>query len=574
VLGVRRETDASLEDVLSASLGLVYRILFVLYAEQRRLLPLPTPEYRARSLTTMVRWATDSLDRGRPLSSSYQATPRYEALLELFRRIEHGASELGLPAHGAGPFSSADRVGGFLDRHRLSDRGSARVLAALARPGGALVDFTALTLRHLASVAEGLLDGKLWVVEASAGQVALTLAEGTTLLTTTPTIPDYVGVSITERAVADAITDRADAYAQAMDRVVALRREEVGQSRPRERSVVGPGPEPDGRLASAQRKALDALLGFTVMDPAMGTGTLLVSALDVAVDAVLALVYSYHETHPWVPWSWNPLSKALADQRLMASQDPAWRQYPLVGDAALLARLVVPRSIFGVDPRRTAVELARASLGMRAFAPALPFVPLQSHIRQGDSLTGLRLNQLLADLRHAGPVSAGLADRVLAALQASRGEGGSGLDLLPLQRLFDLWLSRHYGNAGVLDLVQRWGDDLLSMLSGGYDLTEMDQAILDRADAIREEQGFLHWDLVFPDVFHPTGSEPAVASGFDVIVGRAVIPRTSGEQSGQAQGQPWVASAERSALAARARLLLRDPGGRLALVTTSVDASP
>jgi hypothetical protein len=54
-LGVQEETAASLAEIYHASLSLLYKLLFVLYAEARSLLPVDNPAYWEESLTHMAR---------------------------------------------------------------------------------------------------------------------------------------------------------------------------------------------------------------------------------------------------------------------------------------------------------------------------------------------------------------------------------------------------------------------------------------------------------------------------------------------------------------------------------------
>ncbi len=63
-------------------------------------------------------------------------------------------------------------------------------------------------------------------------------------------------------------------------------------------------------------------------------------------------------------------------------------------DDVILSRLVIERSVYGVDLNQIAVALSRANIAMRAFAVGAPFVDVAHHVRRGDALLGyvLRLS--------------------------------------------------------------------------------------------------------------------------------------------------------------------------------------
>ena len=139
-LGIREETGESLQQIYAAGLSLLYKLLFVLYAEARDLLPMRNAGYREQSLTNLAAWAAERIDRRLPLSDATFATPRYEALLALFRRIDRGDPSLGIPRYDGGLFSAATPENRFLERHKLSDRAVARAVDIMA------VSYTHLTL--------------------------------------------------------------------------------------------------------------------------------------------------------------------------------------------------------------------------------------------------------------------------------------------------------------------------------------------------------------------------------------------------------------------------------------------
>ncbi|MGC9468611.1 MAG: hypothetical protein ACP5HS_08465 [Anaerolineae bacterium] len=547
--GVAEESYESLEQIHAASLGFVYRLLFVLYAESHGLLPIDNPEYRGQSLTTQLRSALEALQERRPLSKETHRTPRYDGLLALFRNIEHGVAGWRLPSYGGGLFCPQDPSHSFLERHGLGDRVVARTLAALGETDDGPIDYAALTLQSLVRLGEGLIDDLLWVVEPSAGQVALVSPEGRPQAPSTTPLPDYVGISAIERALTQGLAARETAYMAAMDRLTTLKRRV---------------PEDDeeaishaAAVASTEREAVEALLGIKVLDPAMGTGTFLIHATDLLVDGILRAVSAYHRERRWASWDEDPIMAMVSERRaavLAESERQGVRLTPeLLSDDRVLGRLVVERSIYGVDLLPEAVTVGRASLGMRAFLPGAAFPSLDRHVVRGNSLVGLRISGLTESAPDKAVAFSEFAADVLATVSSAA--QGCDTDLTACRRLLDLWMSLDFGNEGVVDLLRRLGSDLLPALKGVRPLSAEDAEVLDHTESIRDRVGFLHWDLAFPEVFFDASTRGDERPGFDVILGNPpALPSLAGRDSGPSSFVEGV------------RDLVRRPDGRIAFV--------
>jgi hypothetical protein len=268
----------------------------------------------------------------------------------------------------------------------LSDRVVARTLAALVRIDGARVDYRSLSLRHLSAAGEGLSEVTLRVGGGSAGQVELLNARGEAYAPGRMPLPDDIGVPAVERALAQVLAVRGEHYRTAMDRVLRARRQ-VSESS---------GAAGDQEiLARAEHEARDALLGVRVLDLAMGTGTFLVSALDILVDGIMECVAGYHRSHPWVSWESDPVVRTLREARSALRLELEARGYAhdpeLLGDEVMLAWLLSRDAIYGVDLDETAVALSRAIVRMRVFPLDVPWFSLSGHLIEANSLLGRRL---------------------------------------------------------------------------------------------------------------------------------------------------------------------------------------
>ncbi len=559
----RGEGHDDRQEMAGAALGLVQRVLFVLYAEARNYLPMDNPTYRGRSLTTQVRWAVECVEQDLPLSAAPNATPRYDHLLALFRDLEHGQAQLGLPAYGGDLFSPVMPVQGFLERHRLSDRVMARTLAALGQLDGEPIDYGALTLRHLSTVADGLLENLIGLVDVSTGPVAMAPHPNRLETPAGPATPDYVGVTVIERALRSVIDHRARLFAAAMDEITALRRQGALRARP----IDDVGWR--AALLAAERKAYEALLGIRVLDPAMGTGFFLVCAVDILIDGIMAALADYHARYPRVPVLWNPIYRDITATRqvlLEAARTQELVVAPrLASDDAILARLVVERAIYGVDTNPTAVSVSRANVAMRGFLLGAPLPLLDRHMRCGNSLLGARLCTLASD--DSGKCQTGPAvldvGAVRAAASAHTDPEAFSAAVRPYELLLDLWTYSQAGDADATALLHSKGTELIRAIRGEQALEPGEAEVVDRARRCAAEQGYLHWDVAFPEVFLGSADCGDGEPGFDAIIGSPPALRLGTADRDKTASEPDV-----SAFVVRARQLVRKPHGRVAFLLT------
>jgi len=333
-------------------------------------------------------------------------------------------------------------------------------------------------------------------------------------------------------------------------------------------------------VAAAERAACDALLDIKVVDPAVGAGAFLVAALDAIVDGVMRILVSYHRSHPWVPWTWNPVCRVIQDARtaLVAgvtaqglTVDPA-----RLDDGSLLSMLIAGRGLYGVDLDASAVAVAQASVEMRGFVVGAPFVSRDSHIRCGDSLTGL----WLSDVAESDPILAAIVSDVptiVSGAASTEGIGPAASDIVaPYETLLDVVFSERYGNQGACDLVRSMGRRLLDGLRGDAGMAQEQAEIVTKAARLRTEYGFVHWETAFPDVFLSPSRVTLERPGFDVVVGSPPAEAELGAEPTTAGAVAFAAalsSKPQGPFAALASRLVRVPGGRVAFVITPAGGS-
>jgi len=333
-LGIEQESRESLDEIYAATLSLLYKLLFLLYAEARNLLPMDNPGYHEQSLTRLAQRAAERLDKALPLSDALHATPHYDALLALFHRVDQGDPSLGIPRYNGGLFNPTSPENQFLERHKLSDQTVARAVDLLVRDAGQPVDYA--YMNRLAPRPDG-----------ETRQVVLVNDKGERKASGSYYTPDYIVEYIVQHTLEPVLDERRARFEAALDRCTDLRRQLAHTADPAANRLLR------GQLDAAEREAREAFLGIKVCDPAMGSGHFLVNAVDFLTDGIIQRMQSYHDDHPHVPWEWNPVQRLI--ERVRAEVLAETKRQGIAVDAgrlddtALLTRLVMKRCIYGVD---------------------------------------------------------------------------------------------------------------------------------------------------------------------------------------------------------------------------------
>jgi hypothetical protein len=249
----------------------------------------------------------------------------------------------------------------------------------------------------------------------------------------------------------------------------------------------------------------EQILDLAILDPAMGSGAFLVEACR-QLAARLVEAWARHRRTPTIP--------ADEDELLHAK------------------RLVATRCLYGVDRNPLTVELAKLSLWLETLAKDHELTFLDHALRAGDSLVGVDLAQLegidfdraRAERNRSGLLH-GLVRERLAGLASDRARVEEFAEQLGEVELSDL-LRR--GEAKVADLA-RLGDAIVAAFFAHEKPAERERAVGRVRELVEGPRGQgwherleaaaarplrpLHWPLVFPEVF--TRENP----GFDAIVG-------------------------------------------------------
>ena len=390
--------EADLQEIREAALIFLYRLLFVLYAEDRGLLPVNDPRYDDYGLRRRVR---DDIATRRLARDTFSSTASnyWNRLMELFRQIDGGDPSIGLPPYNGGLFAA--EAAPLLARVRLPDSEVAPVVFGLSHVAqgdsgrARFVNYRDMTVQQLGSIYERLLERE--PVRDAAGNVSIQLNRFAR---------KDSGSFYTSQELVDLIVERT------LRPLAEERRREFEAKAADLRTDRRPRAE---RLAELLRiDPAEAVLGLKVLDPAMGSGHFLVTAVDFLSDYVAELIESAPAVADWLdePYE-SPLVGRIARIRegiLQRAADSDWTiDEAQLTDQAIVRRMVLKRCIYGVDKNRLTVELAKVSLWLHSFTVGAPLSFLDHHLRCGDSLVGLRVGDGTDELRRLGGLIASSA---------------------------------------------------------------------------------------------------------------------------------------------------------------------
>ena len=537
---VRKGEQVTAEQVYEATLSFLYKLLFLLYAEARNLLPIDR-DYRDHSLSKMTQEVAETIKRQKKLSQT--STALYDRLLSLFQIVDRGDPGLEVPRYNGGLFhfnfsQPSDRTeyqaNHFLFRFKLSDAVLAPVLDQLARFEGQPIDYGFLGVRQLGSIYEGLLEYRV-VINAGESEVAVHLEndKGERKATGSYYTPDYIVKYIVSHTLKPILEQRQARFGELMARIAQLHAQRQDQP-------LGVQSLNENRLRKdlqrLKREAQSTLLDIKICDPAMGSGHFLVEAVDYLTDELIRILTVYPEQNPvleMLDQTRQSILQNLEQQGITVNPD---RLEP----TQLLQRVVMKRCIYGVDLNPMAVELAKVSLWLHSFTIGAPLSFLDHHLRCGNSLIGTTAREAEAamsqdsggqftllsgpfvGLLRAAEIMRGvsvLSDATFAEVEQSETLFRSfDQAAKPYKRLLDIYVSQFFGLKQAKDFLRRFGTDAIT--ADPKKMKQIDAAAYDDAQTLSTEKHFFHWDLEFPEVFIDLETASwKENSGFDAVIG-------------------------------------------------------
>ena len=508
--------EDDLMKVRDAALVFLYRLLFILYAEDRGLLPVHDPRYDDYGLRKPVRdHIAERMKRDDVFSST--ASNYYDHLTNLFRLIDRGDASIGLPPYNGGLFSS--EAAPLLDSVRLPDNIVAQVVYELSHTRTEemgeivrrFVNYRDMSVQQLGSIYERLLER----------QPARNDLGGITIQPN-PYARKDSGSFYTPQELVDLIVERT-LKPLAEERLQAFER--------KSKSLASDRRPKDVRHAELRElDPAESVLDLKVLDPAMGSGHFLVTAVDFLSDYIAHLVEYVPAVPEWLDGGYiSPLVErveAIRHDILQRARDSNWIvDESQLSDQAIIRRMVLKRCIYGVDKNPMTVELAKVSLWLHSFTVGAPLSFLDHHLRCGDSLLGMRVAESAQELRRLAGLSAQSA--ISGAEQATEG-------MQRIEEMSDSDVAEVQESSTLFRGVEETTAELRGLLDFLHGLRWQTAGMTRRARAEFESPLVEALEQRPVDAYHLLASGPRDARG---------IERGMPEDKGQCQVHCWSAKA-------------------------------
>jgi len=524
-----RNNEAAQELVQKNTMLLLYRLLFLLYAEDRNLLDVTNSKYLNNHSFRRIKKEVEE-KRGRiEQGYDYSGTTIWDRLKSLFELINVGSEAIGekefhVPAYNGGLFDTAKNP--ELEKWKIGDKYLAEAIRLLTwsdvNGAGGFVDYSELEIRHLGSIYEGLLEYKLKVAESdivTKENEWVSLEKYNEGRKQIKAFPEFDEFSRTRKGELYLATDKGERKATGSyytpDYIVNYI----------VKNTVGPVIDEKWKDAETKKQSfVDSTLSVKVLDPAMGSGHFLVGAVEFLAEKLLKAAQKDIE------------AGRMADEPRFSDQDWARRE-------------VVAHCIYGVDLNPMAVELAKVGLWLTTISKEKPLSFLDHRLKQGNSLIGTRLSeaQFYPDLKKKVDRSSikqavlgktfieNLIDKIkeLEKISDEKLE-----NIKKKERIFkefkeldaykkskaiaNVYTAIFFGNE-VTPTQTRESKKIYYDLIYALDYPsnwapKVNQPWFKRAQEIAVEKSFFHWELEFPEIFFEGGA-PKENPGWDAVVG-------------------------------------------------------
>jgi len=528
--GKKSYTEKEKNAVFYNSIYLLYRVLFILYAEARGFLPLQNPEYYEKSMAKLMNIARENHSQG---IEDPNGRGMWNMLCEVFSWVNQGNRALGIPPYNGGLFEDNEKL--YLANHVINDAYLTEALFSLGfreeKHNIVPINYNDLSVRHLGGLYEGILEYQLFIApekmvrrkegkvyrfipESKAGKIKRTdtvIEKGDIYfshsseerkLTGSYYTPEEIVRYIVENSLGQYLAD-IDKELKAVVHKLMEAHETAIDDKERhsvERFI-------DKEILSFLEKKV---LSIKVLDPAMGSGHFLVNASHFLTNYIVESLCS-----------------------------TGWENDSVDTSPLLWRRRVVEKCIFGVDLNELATELAKLSLWLITADNRKPLTFLDHHLRTGNSLLGADLDDLAA-LPKNGKITdlkkfqttlyypvfrKEFIPKVLQVFKEMEVSSEEITDVekkrekfkewenlkRDLQSVADTWLATFFG----YQIEEGKYQLLLNRAMEGKDVS-VEKRVDENAKA--PKNSFLHWWLEFPEVFFKSDKNNN-KGGFDVVIG-------------------------------------------------------
>ncbi|MBT7189902.1 MAG: hypothetical protein HN916_06890 [Anaerolineae bacterium] len=527
---------------------LLYRLLFILFAEARGLLPMDRSDYQSVSLSRIVDEAVELCQH--PSQSNLIPFSLWAQLSTLFNAIHFSDEYLGIPPYNGGLFEDKDKP--YLKDYQINNTYLAEALFELTflleekgTETPERIDYRDLSVRHLGSLYEGMIEYKLFIAEEELlarrdknGKVKYLPAAKTSQKPNDEVIQPgkvYFAQSPHERKSTGTHYTAEELVAklvqQTAGRLLDARWDDFQDQFQQMWRDIEDTPDEESRWRLQMRLdseletfVQEQVLSLRICDPAMGSGHFLV-----------------HIAHTLTNFILKTMTLTIWDNPAINLDPDYWR------------RLVVEHCLYGVDINNMAVELAKLSLWLATMQLGRPLSFLDHRLKQGNSLLGVSLDEILAilsddainqetsksriaeekgqynfrtipkvmqTLERANQKLAQISEKVVERIEDVEAQEISYSEvqraLQPYKEIGDLLVARKMGwkvkDHELRNIVTAVEYSALEMLS------ENQCKLIEQAKQVLDDQSSLQWELEFSEVFFRERTTQE-NNGFDIVVG-------------------------------------------------------
>ena len=518
-------------ELQSAALTFLFRALFILYAEDRNLLPIRNRFYRKRSLRKIRAEISRQLNRDKhntfDKSDSFKFWNHFMRLCEIINGQKDG--NLRLPPYNGGLFKKDHAP--LLQKIKLSDYHFVEIFDEITRAeisskqkqkkslDRAWINFRDLSARELGTIYEQLSQYKV-ELHYSAPQHK---AGGEWQVKLKGNLRKVGGIYYTPDDLVRLILDKT---------LTPLAKE-----------------------CEKQEDPATALLNLKILDPAMGSGHFLVGATDWLTNRIeVAIDKAIEEDRPCRVFE---EIKELRKEIMENAEDGKWDvdESKHLDTSSLIRRMVLKRCIHGVDKNLYAVEIAKLALWLHSFTVGAPLSYLDHHIQWGNSLYGEKVASVIDFMSESvGPlyVKALTDDLKVATKQMADIESTPDIDFESVKHseevhrdlqnkiqiyedTFSFFQALRWscpniwqgGKNGVAKQIRTWmtgqGEKLPVAILSREEPDEKKLGSKELKDTFKHtydlmnKEHFFHWELAFPHIWQEVTNEKP-QGGFDAVL--------------------------------------------------------
>lgn len=496
-----------LDVIYQNSLYLIFRFLFILYFEDKYFHILKKHRhYNNHSLNSVY----DFLCKNKNLDYT-----GYRKIRELFRILDEGDKSIEIPVFNGGLFSKANAPL-LTDQLLINNINLYKILNGLIyyRDNELIPfkrDFKTLSIIHLGSIYEGLLEFRFNIAEEETFYVEY-LQKGS---------KKKLDSGFSDRYEYEKIKKNYKIIKQETYKKGDLYLISSGNSRKTTASYY----TPTSLSYFMVKKAIDLelknnqdILDIKIMDNACGSGHFLVESLNYITEKALEITKSDKN---------HKLKTLILQEMCKIEQNlTGFEENIEIDENDVLKRILLKKIIYGVDLNPFAVELAKLSLWIDTFVFGTPLSFLEHHIKVGNSLIGSKienltqrtqkhslfqskisaevenLKQKLAELSDLKDTTAGEIDKskqiFTGQIKPLQDRLNKTLNLINLIKIREL--------EGLKDIFL--DDDLIQQV-----LDDKETKFAEMLSDYTKKYRFFNYEIEFPEVF--TGKN----KGFNIVIG-------------------------------------------------------